>query len=149
MENLSRRSLSSFLLLESPGLDPTGWQRGLRNGEVKGDGGHGGTEAPLFGAQASPGKGFMPRAGRGAPQPEGGHQLPGLLPLGPGGGQVPSRMPSGLIEGSVVGSLGRADPKKSCGAERPRLPAPPLGRMSLQGLKSRVLNHPPPDSNHS
>lgn len=31
--------------------------RGLRNGEVKVDGGPGGTEAPLFGAQASLGKG--------------------------------------------------------------------------------------------
>lgn len=39
-----------------PGAQPSE-DRALRNGEVKGDGRPGGTEAPLFGAQASLGKG--------------------------------------------------------------------------------------------
>ena len=74
-------------------------ERGLRNEEVKGDGKPGGTEAPLFGAQDSLGKGRAYALGRkGDSAGGGGQQLAGLLPLGRGGGQVPSRMPSGLTD---------------------------------------------------
>lgn len=87
----------------------------------------------------------------------GGHQLPGLLPSGPGGGQVPSRTPSGLIEGTALGKVpgqpGQSRPKEELqGREMaphttPTPPTPFPQTMSRQGLR-RVLNHPP-DSSHS
>lgn len=48
-------------------------------------------------------EGFMPRGRKEGAGAGGGRQLSGLLPLGPGGEQVPSRMASGLVEGAVPG----------------------------------------------
>lgn len=72
-----------------------------------------------------------------------GRQLAGLWQLSPGGGLVPSRMPSGLREGAVPGEKPQ-DPKRGCRAGRSPTPHPPhpLGRMS----HSRHMRGPKPSS---
>lgn len=121
--------LSFSLLLESSGLGPTCWKRGLRNKEVKGDGKPGGTEAPLFGAQNSPGKGRAHALGRKGGSGGGGRGAPagGTPATGPGGGQVPSRMPSGLTDSW-------AEPGET----------PPQSPRGLQGREATPTARPPP-----
>lgn len=76
----------------------------MRNLEVKGDSRPDRTEAPLFGAQASPGKGRVYAWGKKGGLCR-GHQLAELLLLGPEGEQVPSRLPLWLIKRAVPGKM--------------------------------------------
>lgn len=63
----------------------------------------------------------MPRGRKEGSGAGGGRQLSGLLPWGPGGAQVPARMPSGLVEGAVPGSPKEGLEGKEAAPWAPRL----------------------------